>query len=159
MNPHPTPPHHGADSKGETTQRGNTTTRHAEVMTRPASHAQSNPTQGFTLIEILVVIGIISVLSAVLVPNLLTARTKGTEQAVKSCANEIMQQGYMFLSDNHTFVGFDATGAFQPRSCQSNLVTAISIDTADHHQLAGTVTGATGTVFEFDTASGIAQAP
>ncbi|MBU0629385.1 MAG: prepilin-type N-terminal cleavage/methylation domain-containing protein [Candidatus Margulisbacteria bacterium] len=45
--------------------------------------------KGFTLVEILIVIGIIGLLSVFLVPNLLGARDKGKEAAVKGVMHSV----------------------------------------------------------------------
>ncbi|MDB5265589.1 MAG: prepilin peptidase dependent protein type pilus assembly protein PilA [Parcubacteria group bacterium] len=56
--------------------------------------------KGFTLIELLVVIAIIGILSSIVLSSLNTARTKGTDAAVKSNLDQARTQAELFYSTN-----------------------------------------------------------
>ena len=55
--------------------------------------------RGFTLIELLVVIAIIGVLSAVVLASLNTARSKGSDAAIKSNLATIQTQAELYYGD------------------------------------------------------------
>lgn len=59
-----------------------------------------NKKKGFTLIELLVVIAIIGILSAVVLGSLNTARSKGSNAAVKSNMNGLRAQAEIVYDDS-----------------------------------------------------------
>jgi type IV pilus assembly protein PilA len=64
--------------------------------------------KGFTLIELLVVIAIIGILSAVVVANLNSARTKGADAAVKGNMSNIRSQAEIYYDNNSNSYGVSA---------------------------------------------------
>jgi prepilin-type N-terminal cleavage/methylation domain-containing protein len=60
-------------------------------------------TKGFTMIELLVVISIIALLAAFVSTELITARTKGADQAAKTTFKQVFSQAEIYRNDNGGF--------------------------------------------------------
>lgn len=76
---------------------------------------RNSKTNGFTLIELLIVIAIIGILAAVLIPNLLNARSRAFDTAAQTCLKEISTHEEVLASVDpweYTSTGFTkASGA------------------------------------------------
>ncbi len=89
-----------------------------------------NKDKGFTLIEIVVVIAIIGILSAVVLAVLSRPRASGADAAIKGDLRTVQTQSQLFYGDNNNRYNTDgATGVTPAAACPTSGATMFAADT------------------------------
>lgn len=95
--------------------------------------------QGFTLVEIMVVVAIVAILSAVAVPAYTDYVTRGRLTEVFTGLGSAQTSAEQFWANNRTYVGFDAAQTFPKNT--SNFTYALSNQSASSYTVTATGQG------------------
>ncbi|MGH2710125.1 MAG: type IV pilin protein [Actinomycetota bacterium] len=96
---------------------------------------------GFTLIELMVVILIIAILIAIAIPTFLGLRQRAQNRAAQSNLRNAMTAAKAFYTDNESYVGFDAAAglAIEPSLTWNDAAVSVTNAISVRNAAAGTV--------------------
>jgi len=119
-------------------------------------HSRLGNEEGFTLVELMVVVLIIAILVAIAIPTFLGARTSAQDRAAQSDLRNALTAEKVFYVDNETYTDVAADLAVIEPSIDWAADVTVTYDAAtDDQEVCLSITSASGTVFLLrDVASG-----
>ena len=135
-----------------------------------SSPTQRREDQGFTLIELMVVVLIIAILLAIAIPTFLGAQNKAKDRSAQSSARNALTNAKTIFADNgdYTDATIGATGTltlsepsltFVANTADSSGPKVVSVLSASANTWYGAVMSQTGTCFYIKDTVDLAQAP
>ena len=112
--------------------------------------------EGFTLVELMVVVLIIAILVAIAIPTFLGARTSAQDRAAQSNLRNALTAEKVFYVDNETYTDVAASlGAIEPSIDWVTEITVTYAAATDDQEVCLSITSASGKAFLLrDVASG-----
>jgi type IV pilus assembly protein PilA len=119
-------------------------------------HSRLGNEEGFTLVELMVVVLIIAILVAIAIPTFLGARTSAQDRAAQSDLRNALTAEKVFYVDNETYTDVAADLAVIEPSIDWAADVTVTYDAAtDDQEVCLSITSASGSVFLLrDVASG-----
>ncbi|MSP40019.1 MAG: prepilin-type N-terminal cleavage/methylation domain-containing protein [Deltaproteobacteria bacterium] len=113
--------------------------------------------RGFSLVEILIVIAIVSLLAAIGIPQFITYRSKGIDAQMKSDLRNAAVAVESYFAKNGVYPSSTAVIAVNGFQGTQGVTLSLSNITANSYQLSATTSGGSQASFSFDSTSGAIQ--
>ena len=116
----------------------------ATMSIQPPGHAMLRKAQGFTLIELMIVVAVVAILASIAVPSYQEQIRKSRRAQAKADMVEYAQMAERYFTVNNTYVGFALPTAQSPREAGATARYTLALNpesTASTFTIAATAVG------------------